>query len=271
MKILHSPREPRRLTLVTMEPSRRHGRRRAPPRRNSRGRDRAARMRSKNTSERTAPAGHAAVHLSDDVVEELRATARPGKADIAIKVLSEAAAAFAEEDYSTAIRLGEQAKHMALRSVSARELLGLAYYRAGRWQEAARELAAFKRISGTTDQNPVLADCHRAMGKPQRALELCDEIDERSSSPAVAYEAAIVAAGALADMDRLDDAIRRLERLDLRPAVAEAHHVRLWYMLADLLERRGRYTQAKEWFSAAAAADPDLTDAPERASRLRTR
>ena len=228
-------------------------------------------MSSKSTSGHAAPPEQAVVHLSDDVVEEIRATARPGKAEIAIKVLSEAAGAFAEEDYSNAIRLGEQAKHMALRSASARELLGLAYYRAGRWQEAARELAAFKRISGTTDQNPVLADCYRAMGKPQRALELCDEIDERSSSPAVVFEGAMVAAGAMADMNRLDDAIRRLERMDLRPAVAEAHHVRLWYMLGDLLERRGRYTQAKEWFSAAAAADPDLTDAPERAARLQRR
>jgi tetratricopeptide (TPR) repeat protein len=268
MKILHPLVDPWRLTLVTMEPSRRNGPRRAAPRRNPRSRDARGRVRSKSTSEQEAPTGQAAVHLSDDVVEELRATARPGKAEIVIKVLSEAAAAFAQEDYPKAIRLAEQAKHIALRSVSARELLGLAYYRAGQWQEAARELAAFKRISGTTDQNPVLADCYRAMGKPQRALELCDEIDERGSSPAIVYEGAIVAAAALADMNRLDEAIRRLERMDLRPAVAEAHHVRLWYMLGDLLERRGRYTQAKEWFSAAAAADPDLTDAPERAARL---
>ena len=254
-----------------MEPSRRNGRRRAAPRPSPRRRDAGGGARSKSTSERAAPTDQAAVHLSNDVVEELRATARPGKAEIAIKVLSEAAGAFAEEDYPKAIRLGEQAKHMALRSTSARELLGLAYYRAGRWQEAARELSAFKRISGTTDQNPVLADCYRAIGKPQRAVELCDEIDESSSSPAVVYEGAIVAAGALADMNRLDEAIRRLERMDLRPAVAEPHHVRLWYMLADLLERRGRYTQAKEWFSAAAAVDPDLTDAPDRAARLRGR
>jgi tetratricopeptide (TPR) repeat protein len=242
-----------------MEPSRRDGRRRS-----TSGRKAASRREPR-------PSKDAAVHLNDDVVAELRATARPGKADIAIKVLSDAAGAFADDDYRTAIRLGEQAKHLALRAAAARELLGLALYRAGRWQEAARELAAFKRISGTTDQNPVIADCYRAMGKPQKALELCDEIDARRSSPAVVFEGAIVAAGALADMNRLDEAIRRLERLDVRPEIAEAHHVRLWYMLADLLERRGRYTQAKEWFSAAAAADPDLTDAPERAARLQGR
>jgi tetratricopeptide (TPR) repeat protein len=254
-----------------MGSSRRRGRPR-PGASRARGRGKVDRKRTASGArrERSGAAG-AAVHLTDDVVAELRATARPGKADIAVKVVSEAAGAFADGDYKRAIRLGDQAKHLALRSPSVRELLGLAYYRAGRWQEAARELATFKRISGTTDQNPVIADCYRAMGKPDRALELCDEIDARRSPPAVVFEGVIVAAGALADMNRIDEAIRRLERMELRPAVAEAHHIRVWYMLADLLERRGRYTQAKEWFSAAAAADPDLTDAPERAARLASR
>jgi hypothetical protein len=82
------------------------------------------------------------------------------------------------------------------------------------------------------------------------------------------YEGAIVAAGALADMDRLDEAIARMEQLGLNPAIAEAHHLRAWYALGDLLERRGRFTQAREFFVAVAAADADLTDAPERAARL---
>jgi tetratricopeptide (TPR) repeat protein len=204
------------------------------------------------------------------VVRELRATARPGKGDILVKVFSESAGAFADGDYATAIRLGEQSKHMALRAASVRELLGLAYYRADRWQEAARELSAFRRISGTTEQNPVLADCYRAIGKPDRAVELCDEIDRRAVEPAVFYEGQIVAAGALADAGRIDDAITRLERLELRPEVAEQHHLRAWYVLGDLLERRGRFTQAREWFEAVASADPELTDAPERLERLRS-
>ena len=55
------------------------------------------------------------VHLSDDTVKELKATARPGKGDILVKVFADAMAAFAAEDYGEAIRLGEQAKHIALR------------------------------------------------------------------------------------------------------------------------------------------------------------
>jgi tetratricopeptide (TPR) repeat protein len=208
------------------------------------------------------------VHLPDDVVKELRSTARPGKGEILVKVFADAAAAFAAEDMDEALRLGEQAKHIALRSAAARELLGLVYHRMGRWKEAARELSAFRRISGSTSQNPVLADAYRAQGRPDRALELCAEIDAHAEDAEVVYEGAIVAAGALADMDRLDDAIAHMEGLSLNPATAETHHMRAWYALADLLERRGRFTHAREYFEAVAAADADLTDAPERAARL---
>lgn len=211
------------------------------------------------------------VHLSDDTVKELKATARPGKGEIMVKVFADAVAAFAAEDYGEAIRLGEQAKHIALRSIAARELLGLAYYRAGRWSEAARELSAFRRLTGSAEQNPVIADCYRAMRKPDKAIEYCDEVLRGRVDEGVYYEAQIVAAGALADLGRLDEAIERLETLDLRPEVAQPHHLRAWYALADLLERRGRYTQARELFEAVAAADSEMTDAPARARRLAAR
>lgn len=253
-----------------------------PPRRpkpHGRGRSRVSEVgahqrRRKERGEngaRRRDGGREPAHLSDDVTKELRATARPGKGDLLVKVFADAAAAYLDEDYAETIRLGEQAKHMALRAVVPRELLGLAYYRAGRWQEAARELAAFRRLSGTPEQNAVLADCYRALGKPERAVELCNEVKPRSVPPEAYYEANIVAAGALADQGRLDEAIARLEALELQPENAEEHHLRAWYALADLLERRGRFTQAREWFEAVAAADPDATDAPQRARRLARR
>jgi tetratricopeptide (TPR) repeat protein len=209
------------------------------------------------------------VHLSDVVVKELRSMARPGKGDILIKVFAEAAGAFATEDYPEAIRLADQAKHIALRAAPIRELLGLAHYRAEHWREAAKELATFRRLSGSSEQNPVIADCYRALERPDKALEYCNEIENDRVEPAVAYEGHIVAASALADMDRLDDAITRLQGLDLRPATAQEHHLRAWYVLADLLERKGRFTQARELFDAVTSADADLTDAAERAARLR--
>jgi tetratricopeptide (TPR) repeat protein len=233
------------------------------------GRGRPPRRDGSRRDEPRAESKYEPVHLPDDIVKELHTTARPGKGEILVKVFADAAAAFQAEDFDEAIKLGDQAKHMALRAVSIREFLGLAYYHQGRWQESARELSTFRRISGTTEQNPVLADSYRAMGKPEKAVEYADEIVRGTVPDAVYFEGAIVGAGALADMDRLDAAIRRLEGLDLQPKVAEAHHLRAWYMLGDLLARKGRFTQAREWFEAVAAADPDMTDASERLEKLR--
>lgn len=240
-------------------------RRDAPPQRGARRAGGSSRHRERSSAHTRK---HEPAHLSDAIVKELMATARPGKGEILVQVFSEAVGAFLAGDFDEGIRLGEQAKHIALRSTSVREFLGLAYYHAERWKQAASELSAFRRISGSADQNPVLADCYRAQGKPERALELCDEVVSGEGDPSVFYEAAIVGAGALADMGRIDEAIARLEALELRPEAAEEHHLRAWYVLGDLLARRGRFTQAREWFDAVAAVDPELTDAPERAARL---
>ena len=199
---------------------------------------------------------------------ELKGTARPGKGQILVQVFAEAATAFEEENIAEAIKLAEQAKHIALRSATVRELLGLSYYRDGKFKQAAAELSAFRRLAGSTEQNPVLADCYRAMNKPERALELCNELDDSVPEP-IRYEGAIVAAGALAEMGRVDEAIARIESLDLNPASAGQHHLRAWYVLGDLLERRGRFTLALNFFEAVSAADPESTDAPERARRLK--
>ena len=199
----------------------------------------------------------------------MRATARPGKGDIMVKVFADAVAAFTAGDMEEAIRLGEQCKHIALRSVPAREFLGLAYYHSGRWQEAARELAAFRRLSGSNEQNHVIADSYRAMGKADKSVEIVDQVDPRKVEAPVYYEAQIVGAGALADLGRVDEAVERLRKLDLKPPTAEAHHIRAWYVLGDLLEKTGRFTQAREWFEAVDAADPDATDASERIKRLK--
>ena len=214
-------------------------------------------------SDRRIPA-----HLDRRLVEELGSAVRPGKKGILVKVFGEAVAAFAEGDLDEAIRLGEQAKHLALRSPAAREFLGIVYYAAGRWRDCIRELSAFRRMAASVEQNPVLADSYRAEGMPEKAIELCDEMRGRAVPEAVRYEGAIVAAGAHTDMGRVEEAIARLEELDLNPGVAEEHHLRAWYVLGDLLERTGRFTQARRFFDAVATSDPGLTDAPERMKRL---
>lgn len=246
-------------------PTGRHGQHRSQPR----GDARPHRARSEGERGKKPPLKYEPVHLSNEVVRELQTLARPGKGEILVKVFADAAAAAAAGALEEALELADQAKHIALRSPTVRELLGITLYQAGRYKEAASELTAFRRLSGSTEQNPVIADCYRATNKPEKALELTDEIDFKKVDPAVVFEGQIVGAGALDDMGRLDEAIARLERLNLRPPVAEEHHIRAWYALANLLEKRGRFSQAREWFEAVASADPDATDAEERLKRLR--
>ncbi|HYY44226.1 MAG TPA: tetratricopeptide repeat protein [Actinomycetota bacterium] len=207
-------------------------------------------------------------NLPRAVVEELASTARPGKEAPLLEVFERAAEAFASGDYGEASRLGEQAKQMALRAASVRELLGLSYYHLERYKDAARELSAFRRITASAEQNHVIADCYRAAGRPDRALELVAEMSPSEVGPDVYAEGVIVAAGALADMGKIDEAIARLEREDLRPPTARERHIRMWYMMGDLLERKGKFTQARSYFEAVLAADPGLTDAGDRLRRL---
>ncbi len=217
---------------------------------------------------RRDPDANGQIHLGDGIVRELNASSRPGKGEILVKVFTDAMTAYGDGDLDKAVRLGEQAKQLALRSTNVREFLGLAYYASERWKEAARELAAFRRMSGSTAQNHVIADCYRAQGKPEKALEYCDDMD-MTVPEEVHYEGQIVAAGALADMGRLEDAVGRLLRLDLTPNEVSEHHLRVWYVLADLLERLGRFTQARRWFQAVVDNDAELTDATERLAKLR--
>ena len=99
-----------------------------------------------------------------------------------------------------------------------RELLGLTYYRLGRWKDAVRELEAFRALTGSTEQHPVLADCYRALHRWSQVDELWHELREASPAPDLVSEGRIVAAGALAEQGDLPAAVRLLERDGDRPS-----------------------------------------------------
>ncbi|MGH2709350.1 MAG: tetratricopeptide repeat protein, partial [Actinomycetota bacterium] len=126
------------------------------------------------------------------------------------RLVSRGLEAFLAGDYEACAALARQAKDRAPRSARVRELLGLAAYRAGRWKEALGELLAYRRLTGQLDQNHLIADCYRAQGRPERALEVCDEVS-RDQAPAELWaEVVIVGASALADRGMLVQALARL-------------------------------------------------------------
>ncbi|NIW35497.1 MAG: hypothetical protein GWN32_02850, partial [Gemmatimonadetes bacterium] len=93
-----------------------------------------------------------------------------------------------------------------------RELMGLTLYRLGRWKESIEHLESFRELTDSTEQHPVLADCHRALGRWNDVEELWVELGDASPDPALVTEGRIVLAGARADQGDVAGAIRILER-----------------------------------------------------------
>ncbi len=182
--------------------------------------------------------------------------------------LADAAVAFEAERFTEAERLLTSVQRLAPDVAEVHELLGLTYYRLGRWRLAIDHLERFQELTRSVEQHPVLADCYRALRNWTRAEELWLELGQASPSPDLIEEGRIVQAGAMADRGRVADAIRFLEKAPKvkgRPAV---HHLRRWYATADLYERAGDHSRARRLFAEIAGADPDFGDAAERAAAL---
>jgi tetratricopeptide (TPR) repeat protein len=183
--------------------------------------------------------------------------------------LKDATRAFQRERFDDARRMLRPLAESAPTAVSVRELLGLTYYRLGKWKQAIVELEAFEQLTGTTEQHPVLADCNRALGRHDRVQELWEDLRSASPTAALVAEGRIVYAGSLADQGRLADAIAVLEASKPPGKRPQPHHLRIAYALADLHERAGDLPKARQLFGVVAAADPDLGDVAARLRALR--
>ena len=183
--------------------------------------------------------------------------------------LKDASDAFRRERYEDARRTLRPLAEQASGASSVRELYGLTLYRLGRWTQAARELEAFRTQTGSTEQHPVLADSYRALGRYADVEELWEELRAASPSAELVAEGRIVAAGALADQGRLEDAIELLAAGAKPTKKARLHHLRMAYALADLYERAGDLPRARELFGRVATTDPDFVDVQARLRALR--
>ena len=202
--------------------------------------------------------------LDVGVSHELR-TLPEGLAEIVARHLVAADLALVEGDVPLARTHIAAAKRRAGRVAPVREAAGIAAYLAGDYAEAIAELRTVRRMTGSPEYVPMLADCERGLGRPQRALELIKEVDQRTVSPETRVELVLVAAGARADLGQVDAAIVVLQIPELTRLPKGGPLARLQYAYADLLERAGRVDEAREWMRKAAASDVDgVTDAEER-------
>lgn len=150
-----------------------------------------------------------------------------------------------------------------------REAVGIAAYHAGEWAESISELRTARRMAGGPGLVAVLADCERALGRPERALELARSDEARGLGPEEATELRIVVSGARRDLGQLEAAVVTLQTPELDPTRTGSAAGRLFYAYADALVAAGRRDDAVRWFLTAAAADTDgVTDAEERLEEL---
>jgi tetratricopeptide (TPR) repeat protein len=202
----------------------------------------------------------------DDVADAVGARAAPRFE----ARLRDAARAFRRERWTDARRMLKSLADQAPASPAVRELYGLTFYRLGKWRDAIRELEAFGRLTGSSEQDAVLADCYRALGRYDDVERLWEQLRAASPDAETVTEGRIVSAGALADQGELGRAIARLDDGSWRlPKAPKEHHLRRAYALADLYEQAGEVPRARDLFERVARAAPDLTDAGQRARALR--
>jgi len=186
----------------------------------------------------------------------------------AVGRLDEAARAFTDERFSDSRRILNQLVERAPQVPEVLELLGLVHYRMGHWRAAAKRMEAFRELTGSTEQHPVLADCYRAQGRWNDVDALWAEVCDASPSAPLVTEGRLVTAGALADQGRLAEAVRLLEKGWKAPSRPRDHHLRRAYALADLYERSGATSRARDLFAWIRGYDGGFADVADRVRSL---
>jgi tetratricopeptide (TPR) repeat protein len=182
-----------------------------------------------------------------------------------------AAGTLVDEDPEAALAHARAARDRASRVAAVREAVGVAAYHAGDYAEAARELRAYRRMSGDSGYRAVLADCERALGRPEVALRLVAEALAETPDDEETTELRLVEAGARRDLGEtsaarlvLEDALGRRTRPEDLDA-ADDGRLRLAVAYADLLRADGQDEAAERWTEAVTAVAPELVeDADER-------
>ena len=181
-----------------------------------------------------------------------------------------AAARLLDSDPETAYQHTLAARARAARVAIVREACGEAAYAAGRFKEALTEFKAARRMSGNAMYLPMMADCERALGRPERALALATRT--RGDRPRRCR----------ADRDE-DRRVRRASRSRRnRGGRSDPRGTRAAEPLAGVVGSAGCATRmptrlladgqpeaAREWFERAAGVDAEgYTDAAERLAEL---
>jgi tetratricopeptide (TPR) repeat protein len=178
--------------------------------------------------------------------------------------------ALEQDDPDKAYEHTKAARRFAARIGVVREAAGIVAYRAGHFSEALSDLRAARRMTGSDAYLPIMADCERGMGRPERALDLVRSPEAERLDRASRIELSIVESGARRDLGQNDAAVITLQRLpELRDPQPKPWSARLAFAYADALAEAGHEEAATDWFARAMAFDEDgETEAAERYAEL---
>jgi tetratricopeptide (TPR) repeat protein len=248
------------------------GPRSSPPR--SSGPNRARRAQPRSEARETPrddgppiPADIEAKQLAPEIRGELT-TLDKSTADTVARHLI-AAGLLLDEDPETALAHARAARARSGRIAAVREAVGIAAYQCGDWAQALAELRAARRMGSKSALLPLIADCERGVGRPEKAIELARSPEAAQLTGDDADELRIVVAGARSDLGQHEQALAVLSTPQLDPSRTGQTAARLFYAYADTLLALDRNDEALQWFLKAAAADADgITDAEERITEL---
>ncbi|MEV7034871.1 hypothetical protein AB0N99_32165 [Streptomyces sp. NPDC093272] len=205
--------------------------------------------------------------IDKDVRQELQSLPKTLAEDVARNLVM--VARLIDEDPEGAYGYSRVALRLASRVAAVREAAGFAAYANQKYSEALAEFRAARRMTGSVELWPVMADCERGLGRPEKALDMAGAPEVHKLDKAGQVEMRLVAAGARRDMGQLDAAIVTLQSPELASSSVQPWTARLRYAYADALLAADRVNEAREWFAKAVEADRDgSTDASDRLAEL---
>ncbi|VEG75458.1 hypothetical protein [Actinomyces slackii] len=149
------------------------------------------------------------------------------------------------DDPQAAYEHGRYAASQAGRVAVVRESTGIAAYLAGLYTEALREIRAARRLSGLDLHRAIEADCERALGNRDKALQVVAGADPRQLDDVERAELAMVASGIRHEMGQTELGLMVIEdAIRARPTRSEILW-RLHSVRADRLEDLGRQAEAQ--------------------------
>jgi len=171
------------------------------------------------------------------------------------------AARLIDDDVELAHQHALAALHKGSRIPVVRETLGITAYLRGDFALALRELRTHRRLTGKDVNVPMMVDCERGLGRPQRGIELARSTKVDSLDTGVRVELAIALSGARLDLEQPDRALLELQIPELNPNLAFSYSPALFDAYAVVLDELGRSDEAATWGNRAHVAARALAEA----------